>query len=70
MINQCGSSFPLSGKILNINVKIGDKVSEGDTVLEIDSVNNKVEAKPETNNEKIKNQEPNKKIAQVEKDLK
>ena len=26
---------PLSGKILNINVKIGDKVSEGDTVLEI-----------------------------------
>ena len=27
---------PLSGKILNINVKIGDKVSEGDTVLEID----------------------------------
>ena len=49
---------PLSGKILNINVKIGDKVSEGDTVLEIDSVNNKVEAKSETNNEKIKNQEP------------
>ena len=59
---------PLSGKILNINVKIGDKVSEGDTVLEIDSVNNKVEAKSETNNEKIKNQEPIIKIAQVEKD--
>ena len=59
---------PLSGKILNINVKIGDKVSEGDTVLEIDSVNNKVEAKSETNNEKIKNQEPIIKKTQVEKE--
>ena len=59
---------PLSGKILNINVKIGDKVSEGDTVLEIDTVNNKVEVKSETNNKKIKNQEPIIKIAQIEKD--
>ena len=59
---------PLSGKILNINVKVGDKVSEGDTVLEIDSINNKVEAKTETNNKKIKNQEPIKKIAQIDKD--
>ena len=59
---------PLSGKILNINVKIGDKVSEGDTVLEIDSINNKVEAKTETNNKKIKNQEPIKKIAQIDED--
>ena len=56
---------PLSGKILNINVKIGDKVSEGDTVLEIDSLNNKIEAESETSNEKIKNQEPTLKIAQV-----
>ncbi len=59
---------PLSGKILNINVKIGDKVSEGDTVLEIDSLNDKVEAGSETSNEKIKNQEPTIKIAQVVKD--
>ena len=59
---------PLSGKILNINVKIGDKVSEGDTVLEIDSLNNKIEAESETSNEKIKNQEPTIKIAQVVKD--
>mgnify|MGYP001190588613 FL=1 len=59
---------PLSGKILNINVKIGDKVSEGDTVLEIDSINNEVEAKTETNNKKIKNEEPITKIAQVEKE--
>ena len=59
---------PLSGKILNINVKIGDKVSEGDTVLEIDSANNIVEAKPETNNEKIQNQEPIIKKAQNNKD--
>ena len=59
---------PLSGKILNINVKIGDKVSEGDTVLEIDSINNEVETKPETNNKKIKNEEPITKIAQVEKE--
>ncbi len=59
---------PLSGKILNINVKIGDKVSEGDTVLEIDSVNNKVEAKSKTNNEKIENQEPIIKRTQVKKE--
>ena len=59
---------PLSGKILNINVKIGDKVSEGDTVLEIDSVNNKVEAKSKTNNEKIENQEPIIKKTQVKKE--
>ena len=59
---------PLSGKILNINVKIGDKVSEGDKVLEIDSNNNEVETKPETNNKKIKNEEPITKIAQVEKE--
>ena len=59
---------PLSGKILNINVKIGDKVSEGDTVLEIDLANNIVEAKPETNNEKIQNQEPIIKKAQNDKD--
>ncbi len=59
---------PLSGKILNINVKIGDKVSEGDTVLEIDSVNNKVEAKSKTNNEKIENQEPIIKSTQVKKE--
>ena len=59
---------PLSGKILNINVKIGDKVSEGDTVLEIDTVNNKVEAKSKTNNEKIENQEPIIKKNQVKKE--
>ena len=59
---------PLSGKILNINVKIGDKVSEGDKVLEIDLANNIVEAKPETNNEKIQNQEPILKKAQNDKD--
>ena len=59
---------PLSGKILNINVKIGDKVSEGDTVLEIDSANIKVEAKPETNNKKIKNEEPITKTVQVQKE--
>ena len=59
---------PLSGKILNINVKIGDKVSEGDTVLEVDTVNNKVEAKSKTNNEKIENQEPIIKKNQVKKE--
>jgi pyruvate dehydrogenase E2 component (dihydrolipoamide acetyltransferase) len=32
---------------LNINIKIGDKVSEGDTVLVIESVENKIETKNE-----------------------
>ena len=38
---------------MNINIKIGDKVSEGDTVLEIESVENKIETKNEQSPTKV-----------------
>ena len=41
------------GKILKINIKIGDKVSEGDKILELETVKNKETEKKEKPNEEI-----------------
>ena len=30
--------FPLTGKIVSVNVKVGDKVEEGDTLCVLDSM--------------------------------
>jgi len=41
------------GKILKINIKIGDKVSEGDKILELETVKNKETEKKEKSNEEM-----------------
>ena len=41
------------GKILKVNIKVGDKVSEGDKILELETVKNKETEKKEKSNEEM-----------------
>ena len=50
---------PFFGKILELNVKVGDKVSKGSLLAKIDSVSNNDEQKKEF---EISNNETGKKI--------
>ena len=45
------------GKILKINIKIGDKVSEGDKILELETVKNKETGKIKTEKKEKSNEE-------------